>query len=65
MRCTYIFRLSAYKDTHYLFSKYELLCFMKTGIKIVMSKNSAYRTDNLRGMFLIWLHIYGESGGEY
>lgn len=35
----------------YLFEKYELFYFINTGIKIVMSKIFAYRTDNLREVF--------------
>lgn len=54
----YIFSVSAYRDIHCLLEKYERLCFTLTGIKIVRSNISACRTDNLRGMFLTWLHVY-------
>lgn len=39
------------KGIYYLFWKYELFYFINTGIKIVVSEISAYRTDNLRDMF--------------
>lgn len=57
--------MSANRDIDYLFERNELLHFVKTGIKIIMSKISVCRTDNLRGMFLFWLYVYGESEGEY
>lgn len=51
---TYLYIQRVCIGIYYLFEKYELFYFINTGIKIVirkMSKISACRTDNLRGVF--------------